>query len=511
MRFKVLLIDDEPGALEGMQLWINWEELGFDICGTCANGAEGLKLMASLAPDLVVTDVHMPLMDGLEMIGEWQKNGNKTISFAIVSGYSEFEYARKAMRYGIAHYLLKPIEVEEASHVLREIYRELLQETEKQQWSSIASREEQVSKIRQLLGHSPAPDRDGPDGLEPLSASRDAWNICLVQTEPTSYAEWRGIASSLVEQQHAMYLIDLDKNRFGIVFGYSPDDGQEDPALRMLADLSAQFAGHRVFMAVGSPEQSIMRLASCYSTAEEAIKHKFYDPDYAGVISYESVDNRKLEYRYASIRLVDSVMEAFNLLNAAGYQDTIAAEAERFRTMRLAPETVKKTVIHLMYKMKEYMEESGEQASDVLAKYDVSALADSVMNLNDLLDLLLNFGHECIDLLSREQARKSQGIIQEINEYIREHYREGLTIKKLAERFYLHPVYLGQLLMKKNGVGFNEWVHNLRIEEAARLLRLNQYKNSEIAEKVGYANYSQFLKQFEKRLGMSPNEYKNRN
>jgi two-component system response regulator YesN len=344
-----------------------------------------------------------------------------------------------------------------------------------------------------------------------LSASRDAWNICLVQTEPTSYAELRGIASSLVEQQSAMFLIDLDKNRFGIVLGYSPDDGQEDPALRMLADLSARFAGHRVFMAVGSPEQSIMRLASCYSTAEEAIKHKFYDPDYAGVISYESVDNRKLEYRYASIRLVDSVMEAFNLLNAAGYQDTIAAEAERFRNLRLAPETVKKTVIHLMYKMKEYMEESGEQASDVLAKYDVSALADSVMNLNDLLDLLLNFGLECIDLLSREQARKSQGIIQEINEYIREHYREGLTIKKLAERFYLHPVYLGQLLMKKNGVGFNEWVHNLRIEEATRLLRLNQYKNSEIAERVGYVNYSQFLKQFEKRLGMSPNEYKNRN
>lgn len=512
LRFKVLLIDDEPGALEGMQLWIEWEELGFEICGTCSNGAEGLRLMAELAPDLVVTDVNMPLMSGLEMIEEWRKNGNKKIRFAIVSGYSEFEYARKAMRYGITHYLLKPVEPEEAAEELRKVYRELLHEAEEQQWSEIASLEEQVCLIRQLLDDRSGLEREYPDSLSALSSGREAWNICLVQTEPSMYAELRGIANELISQEKTMFLVDLEMNRFGIVFGYSPDQGQADGACRALAELSARYAAYPVFMAAGAPEKSLLRLANCYRTAEEALKFKFYDPDYAGVISYASIQNRHLQYHYDSIRLVDQVMEALTLLNAAGYRETVTAEAELFRAAPLAPETVKKTIFHLMYKMKEYIEDSlGTAASEALSKYDFSKLADSVMNLNDALDLLLGFGDACIGLLSEDQALKSQGIVQEINEYIREHYREGLTIKKLAERFYLHPVYLGQLLMKKNGVGFNEWLHNLRIEEACRLLQENRYKNSEIAERVGYVNYSQFLKQFEKRIGMSPGEYKSRN
>ncbi|MEF2966781.1 response regulator [Paenibacillus sp. M1] len=512
MRFKVLLIDDEPGALEGMQLWIDWEELGFEVCGICSNGAEGLRMMAELSPDLVVTDVNMPLMSGLEMIGEWQKNGTKKISFAIISGYSEFEYARKAMRYGITHYLLKPVEAEEAAAELRAIYSELLDEAEEQQWSEIASLEEQVSLIRQLLEDRSGQEREYPDSLSALSSGREAWNICLIQTEPSTYAELRGILTDLISQEKSMFLVDMEMNRFGIVFGYSPDQGQADDACRALAELSVRYAAHRVFMATGAPVKSLLRLANCYRTAEEALKFKFYDPDYAGVISYASIENRNFQHHYDPIRLVDNVMEALTLLNAANYHETIAAAADLFRELPLAPETVKKTVFHLMYKMKDYLEDSlGKEASATLANYDFSFLADSVMNLNDFMNLLLNFGLECIDLLSREQALKSQGIVQEINEYIREHYREGLTIKKLAERFYLHPVYLGQLLMKKNGVGFNEWVHNLRIEEASRLLLENKYKNSEIAERVGYVNYSQFLKQFEKRMGMSPGEYKNRN
>lgn len=512
MRFKVLLIDDEPGALEGMQLWIDWENLGFEVCGTASNGAEGLNMMAELSPDLVVTDVNMPLMSGLEMIEEWQKNGNKKVSFAIISGYSEFEYARKAMRYGITHYMLKPVEPEEAAIELQKIYTELLHEAEEQQRSEIASLEEQVFLIRQLLEDGSGSEREYPDSLSTLSTGREAWNICLIQTEPTIYAELRGIAAGLTSQEQAMFLIDLEMNRLGIVFGYSPEQGHADSACRILDELSLRYAGQRVFMAIGAPEKSLLRLADCYRTAEEALKFKFYDPDYTGVISYASIEHRHFQCHYDPIRLVDNAMEAITLLNAAGYHETITTEADLFRELPLAPETVKKTIFHLMYKMKEYMEDSlGTKASETQVKFDFSTWDDSVMNMNECMNLLLNLGDECIDLLSEEQALKSQGIVLEINEYIREHYREGLTIKKLAERFYLHPVYLGQLLMKKNGVGFNEWVHNLRIEEASRLLLENKHKNSEIAERVGYVNYSQFLKQFEKRMGMSPGEYKSRN
>lgn len=180
--------------------------------------------------------------------------------------------------------------------------------------------------------------------------------------------------------------------------------------------------------------------------------------------------------------------------------------------MRIAPEVVKKIVIHIMYKIVEFTSKASEvQVSSLLTQITIPEMRDSMMKLNDLMRNLLSCGEASIDILLKEQSQKSQGIVQEINNYIEAHYHENLTIKKLSEVFFLHPVYLGQLLIKKNGIHFNEQLHDLRIKESARLLQHNKLKNSEIAEKVGYSNYSQFLKQFEKKMKMSPNEFKHAN
>jgi two-component system response regulator YesN len=188
------------------------------------------------------------------------------------------------------------------------------------------------------------------------------------------------------------------------------------------------------------------------------------------------------------------------------------SEAERrFRELYLTPDIVRKFGIHLFYLMMEHLEELPDKAAELQSKYDIPGTVSAVPTLRELMDRIQALGIECIDGLLMDKAQRSQGVIQDINAYIREHYREPLTIKKLAEVFYLHPVYLGQLLQKKNGVSFNEMIHNFRIEEAVGLLRDGSLNNGEIAERVGYANYGQFLKQFEKRLQMSPNEYRNRN
>ena len=151
MKYKVLLIDDEPSALEGMLLWINWNELGFEVCGTACNGREGLEYIRKLQPDLVITDIHMPLMNGLEMIAAWQQEGPGQTKFAIISGYSEFEYAQTAIRYGISHYLLKPIFEEEVAEELLEIYEELEQESRIRNLNQIASSEEVVNHVKGIL------------------------------------------------------------------------------------------------------------------------------------------------------------------------------------------------------------------------------------------------------------------------------------------------------------------------------------------------------------------------
>lgn len=152
-------------------------------------------------------------------------------------------------------------------------------------------------------------------------------------------------------------------------------------------------------------------------------------------------------------------------------------------------------------------EAAGEEGG-VASGVEVSEIQQAMTPLSGLLNRLLSYGGKAIDLLVQEQNYKSHGIVREINQYIGEHYQESLSIQKLAEIFFLHPVYLGQLLIKKNGMTFNEQLHHLRIQAAAELLRGSRLKLSEIAERVGYANYGQFLKRFEKELHMGPNEYR---
>ncbi|AWP29571.1 AraC family transcriptional regulator [Paenibacillus glucanolyticus] len=506
MTFNVLLIDDEPGALEGLALWIDWERLGFNICGTCSNGLEGLQKMVEYKPDLVITDVNMPLMDGLLMIETWQQEyPDSGVKFVVMSGYSEFEYARKALRHGINHYILKPVIGEEAEEELSRIHEELVQEKNRFNLGVIAMREEAISLIKHSLLELPLKD-SGLVKLQAISSAREAWSCCLIQSEPSLMASVRETIASLSVQMEGEYVIDLEPNRIGLVYGHSASG--ESESSDTLRELLHRHAGQRLIASEGATEPSLLNIHRCYLTAKEAIEHKFYDTDYGGSISYREIRDQPFHYHY-QISLMDDVIRSVELLDKAGFREAATIAASAFRELWIAPGIVKKMVIHVLYRIIGLVKEAeGAEPQNLSSKYNVAGLTDGVTHLDDLIGDLIRCGEECIEHLLVQQARQSQGVIQEINHYIHLHYRENLTIKRLAELFYLHPVYLGQLLIRKNGIGFSELIHNLRIDEATALLKQNKLKNSEIADRVGYSHYNQFLKHFEKRWGMSPNEFK---
>lgn len=297
MTFKVLLIDDEPAALEGMQLWINWERIGFTLCGTASNGVEGLQMIEELQPDLVVTDVNMPMMNGLEMIAAWQEEHDYSVRFVILSGYSEFEYAQKALRYGVNNYLLKPIIPEEAEEELAEVYEGLVQEMEKRSFTQIASYEEIVSRIKAIL-HGVPLTQAAASVLDQVSELREKWNFCLIQTEAASFAELRAKVAVLLYPEEAMYLVDLDTSCFGIVYGYAPSQGLELTSYRTLQELVRQFSGTRVFMAVGAEAGTLLQIGDSYRTAKETAVYKFYDSGYDRIFCYEQISKRPFSYHY---------------------------------------------------------------------------------------------------------------------------------------------------------------------------------------------------------------------
>ena len=128
--YRVMLVDDEPLAIQGLQLMIDWEKYGFRVDTICEDGEEAIRLIRHSPPDLIVTDIRMPLMDGLELIAKTRQEGNLSSKFVITSGCSDFDYARRALKFGVSHYLCKPVMSEEAGEVLAKIQAELDKESE---------------------------------------------------------------------------------------------------------------------------------------------------------------------------------------------------------------------------------------------------------------------------------------------------------------------------------------------------------------------------------------------
>ena len=123
--YKVLLVDDEAMALEGLKYVVDWEKLEFSVCGSCWNGKDAADAIDKYEPDVIITDIKMPVMDGLDLIRYAWEHGKENIEFIVVSGYGEFEYAKKAMQYGVRYYLQKPILQEEIYEIITEVKQQL--------------------------------------------------------------------------------------------------------------------------------------------------------------------------------------------------------------------------------------------------------------------------------------------------------------------------------------------------------------------------------------------------
>lgn len=508
MAFKVLLIDDEPLALEGLQILLNWGELGFEVCGTCENGLQGLKLMEELKPDLVMVDIHMPKIDGLQMIEEWRNKGNHSTKFIILTGYSDFGYARKALKYRVSRYLLKPLDEEQAQVEIGAILKELIEEKKQFHIGEVAQREKELFLVKDLLLGKPLNMEDEMYAGS-LSLQAEIWNVCLVQVPKNQLVRVSEIAKEFLEGLYTVYFIHLRMDYFSIVFGNTARQNEKEDVWDKIQKLACRLAGFRVFMAVGQPERSLMHIRNCYLTATEALLHAFYETEENGIVSYNKIEKLEFQTYFKQVELLERIIKSLQLIDHGSYQETVNHIEQTFRDIKVHPDEAHKFVIYILHEIKMYLSGQIEKESESSSRlFDIPDLNETLITFDDLIGMLRSYGRVCFDLLLKENTIESQGIVQEINEYIMTHYREGLTIKMLAERFFLHPAYLGQLLMRKNGIGFNELLHDLRIEEACRLLRTNQYKNSEVSEMMGYTSYNHFLKQFEKRIGISPNEYK---
>jgi two-component system response regulator YesN len=523
---KVLIVDDEPYVRQYLLAIIDWEKYGFYVCGEAENGAEALEMIRLYSPNLVITDIKMPQIDGLEMIRIAVKEMQVSSKFIVLSGYDDFEYARTAMKYNVMDYILKPIEENELLGILdrfrQEIYRELSKDAE---FYSSARAIATETVIRLEEGEI---NEQVLDNARQWLSLAEGDNIHYVLVEIDNYDEWTGKlsdeetlrSSQLIEEtifnvigkENALNIHREFVYRYGMIVGkniLSRYDGRIEVFTDRLYKGFTGIGDMKVTVCAGTMVNSIAEIKKSFKTCLEVHRNSYFYKQECRIFHYDDRKDMTFSHDIGNI-------ESFHILQEDienGRQDAVKQHVEdlfhEIQEKLIAPNLVKAYIIKFEFdvfascmNITRWQRDTNE-LSEKIAFPDINETRIHIIKKS-----LLEFCIECADYLRHLKESKSSGILCDIESYILKNYKSNISLKSIAETFYINPVYLGQLFKKKFGMYFNDYLHKLRIEEAMRLLKMTELKIYEIAYMVGYTDNTYFGSKFEKVSGMSPTQYR---
>jgi two-component system, response regulator YesN len=514
---KVLLVDDEMFVRKGLSSLIHWESLGYMICGEAENGEEAIAAIGLYEPDLVITDIRMPVLDGLELIQFVKQSSLSDAVFIVVSGYHDFSYAQKALRYGVCDYILKPIDENELAETLRNISGRLsMNKLRREHFVT----DESDSILASLLHREVRPeDCSSFEAVLQMTGST-RFTYLLIEVHPGPNAELSNgriaIAELLKELLVLMGTPPICEHRRG-VYGILFDDKRLEKAQRTLESMVrsmgrrlTQLLQTQITICIGHTVNRIIDVRQSFRSAMEAAQYKFAYPDEA-YIYYDSIQDLPLSYLDISPELYAQLMEGLGENDPDALSRTTEQMFRQFKEQRLAPSSVANSITRSILGAAQIIKDMGGTETGSMETFEeLMNWQDNNWNPNGLKKLFLRFMTEAAETVAVLRKEQAKGGIERIKKYIEAHYAENISLKSISAIFYMNPVYLGQLFRKTYGVYFNDFLLGLRVHEAKRLLRQSDMRMYEIAEKVGFQNADYFVTQFEKLEHMSPTVYRNK-
>ena len=447
--YQVLLVDDEYMILNGLKKIIDWKSLGFQIVAKAENAKEGLSVLEQQRIDLVVTDVTMPEINGLEFIEAAQKE-HHNFEFMILSGYQEFDYLKGGMQLGAVNYLMKPVNKFELIESLKKIKTRLDQQNEQKNQQEI---------YQELLFSQ--------------------W-----LNEELDEASEEEIIGQISEKQRRIVLIQLSRIHDPLIntwlkehqqiFYYQRNYG--DRILITLLLEADEVDGFCCFVQENIPDQEWLISIGEETDSLDKIPETFQQEQTIDFSSFRRVLQNK--------RLDDA-------------QKMITDFFEQFQLAAMMPEDIRYSSFLLFMEIqRELIDLEDEEYLQGIEKIH------QAKTVQELHQLLLSF------VQKHQRQKKYSGNVEKVIEILHQHYQEPLTLKEVSESLHLNVMYLGQLFKKETKKSFSAYLNHLRMEKAKQLLLHSNQNVNEIASEIGYNNTTYFSKLFKKIVGRSPKEYR---
>lgn len=522
---RVLLVDDEPFIVQGLSVLVDWEREGYEIVATAADGREAFEYLKKHQVDLIVADIKMPVMTGIELLEKIRKDKISDAHFVILTGYSDFEYAQQAIRYQCMDYVLKPVEKEQLLEILRKIANmtenERLKEQNKQKFEQAYFAR---NIIALLYGKHDEINIDYVKKQMRLSEGIRYIDIELyTPTEMDEYedGELRKLQRKLYEscldflkedEKHCIFDVSSDDKRYDIGFIYCDymADMQgvtEKQYLNHFLKSIETALGHPVRMMAGKKVADIVSVAKSYRSAHvltslEAFREK------KNIYYYEE----ELQVNQGGIVLckqsLDGLLHAIEQNDSMLIRKSVEELYEELKRMGVSADTVNLNINYLLFQLIHLATQQDDclNQEEILHHISESSFEEGIMRGSRAH--LTRFSLEYADYLGQLRKQVSRGVIAEVEREVRENYAANLTLRELSQKYYVNSAYLGQLFRKKHGVSFKEYLNNYRMEQAAQKLLRTDQKIYQIAQEVGYKDLDYFINRFILAKGCTPAKFR---
>lgn len=502
--YKVFIVDDEPFILSGLQDILDWESLGLTIAGQAENGQEALDKLRETPADILITDISMPVMTGLELIRAAQEF-RPEMKVVVLSGYDEFMYVKEGLALGIENYLLKPINLEEFQSTLATLVEKLNVSRLDTEWSEYTNSVLKDNVLLRWMRKQIDPEELSERlNLLGLSVSRRYVEVALVQAEPSTEA-FRKDAAALVSTYPSFCMFWDSDNDLVLIHNFEDEvNGAMEMTSLLQEVISICSSGQRLSIAVGAiVEDAVNQAPASYEQAKQAQEFLEIHPE-RSMIYYEQLKDRKEDLEATLPADWSEYSKLIMSKNLAALTEKFGQYFSAACMEGLTPELLQEISLEWILYYRMLIKEIRSEMERSFIAQGLTAIyrANSLPTLSAAVQ---QTAESIIELLDREL--RSPVVTQVLN-YIEKSYSEDLSLKQLGFMFNIHPVYLGQLFHKTTGESFAEYMNRYRIEKAKEQLRSTNRKVQEIARSVGYWEMGYFYKQFKKHVGISPTEFK---
>lgn len=499
---RVIIVEDEIKIRTGLSKLISARS-GHSVVGEARNGKEGLELIRRLHPELVISDIRMPGMDGLEMLEEMKRQGLRC-HCVILSGYSEFEYAQRALRFGVDDYLLKPLGPEEVFSMLDKIQTVITQEEEQKSETA-----EGILRNMILGGREPS--------QREVQLLKRSGNF----TEEGKYYLLAGYLgdSSASYVKHLTEALEKMKELFSDRIYYVIIESMQQIYCLVQSEEPPELVEERLQSRLYRKKEA----GDLPAWAFHAMENLEQLPDTGKLlrewqllgmcVGYETLITKKIvgeisfapyEYpRQAEQELKQALCGNSSVhlrLAAAVFEDTV-------RKAGWEPREYRRAYGKALHCIENLLQELDGGAYKAVQSVDAEKVLAGAVTLGQMERCFSQVVELAAEMRDKKEDIRNYVILKAIN-YIKEHYKENISLEQVAQYLELTPEYLSTLFNREVGINFTTFLKRFRISQAKRLLRGSDMKIYEIALETGYRDPKYFNRVFKEETGFSPGDYR---